>query len=322
MAKTPFGYSAITAKCRAKSAKLLTYADYEALSGMKSLSEAAAYLSERGDYGDEISGVSLSGISRSRLEELLNKALRRVCEELLLFSGGELRSLISGIMKKYEMISILKKAREQALLNDGEDSVKGCAAEDFRASFKGTEYYKAVSDCIDGAKIDYVRLETALYTMYYEKLLETARELGDGAVLEITKKTVDLRNIDVIIRARHSFGLSAESVYPYLLGAEGGISKKELMRLCFAEKNELFSLLTRHFGITFDAENYYSANHRNRFLYEYYRKVFAESPPSFGVVFAFIGLCEVEVTNLVHVIEGLRYKLPPEKILEFVASGR
>lgn len=314
MAKTLFGYSAITAKCRAKSSKLLTLDDYKTLSGMKSLSEVAVFLSERGVYSEELSGASLSGISRRRLEELLNASLNRICNELLCFADGELKKILRGITEKYEIQSIIGKAREIA-----HGTLADNAIEELKKSLKGTEYFKAVSDCITDGKLDYIHLEVVLLSMHYSKMLTLAKGFGDKNVTDTIKRTIDFRNVDVIIRARHSFGIGNEAVYPYLLGVEGNISKKELMRLCAVSKEEMLSYLSKSLGIEIDAGNYYTSSERNKKLYEYYRKAFSSASPSFGAVFAFIGLCEIEVVNLIHVTEGIRYMLPPERILDCVA---
>ena len=92
------------------------------------------------------------------------------------------------------------------------------------------------------------------------------------------------------------------------------------MSLCSMDDEALCAKLKRRFGADFPEKDFLGSNYRNMFLYKYYKKAFASMKPSFGVPFAFVGLCETEHTNLVHIIEGLRYRLPPEKILECVAT--
>lgn len=323
---SPFPYSAIIAKCRAMSAKLLRYDDYAALCSSSGLSEAAAYLSQHGLYSDELSGVSLSYINRSSLEELFAHGFDRICGELLTFAGGDLKRVIGVITKKREVARLIDRAFICASGNTAE-GVKAESTEDFLNSIRGTVYSDIAVRCVRDGKLDCNRLESALYSHYFESLSEAASGAGDEDVADMIDTLIDYRSIDVILRARKNFGMSAEAIYPFLPPntadcKKGGkrFTRAELMSFCSLGEEELRKKLEKRFGSDFSEKNYLDANYRNMFLYKYYRKAFASMKPSFGVPFAFIGLCETELTNLVHIIEGLRYKLPPEKILECVSA--
>ena len=132
---SPFPYSAIIAKCRAMSAKLLGYDDYAALCSSSGLSEAAAYLSQHGLYSDELSGVSLSYINRSSLEELFAHGFDRICGELLTFAGGDLKRVIGVVTKKREVARLIDRAFICASGNTAE-GVKAESTEDFLNSIR------------------------------------------------------------------------------------------------------------------------------------------------------------------------------------------
>lgn len=317
---SPFPYSAIIAKCRAMSARMLTYDDYVLLCSSSGLSDAAAYLSSHGLYSDELSGMPLAYITRSRLEELFTKGLERVSSELLTFAGGDLKNAIGVITKRREIAGVIDRAFQCGSGMAGN-------AEDFLASLEGTEYYGYVFDCMRGGRLDCSRLESSLYSHYFDILSSAAENAGDGDVADMISTVIDYRSVEVIIRARKTFGLNAEAIYPHLPPNKqrdkrkgGRFSREELMSLCSMDDETLAAKLKRRFGADFPEKDFLGSNYRNMFLYKYYKKAFASMKPSFGVPFAFVGLCETEHTNLVHIIEGLRYRLPPEKILECVAT--
>ena len=324
MALALFPYSAITAKCRAKSAKLLKYDDYHAVCVSTGLAEAASYLCEHGDYKKELEDVTLAYIDRASLEELFANAFERMCSELFAFADGEVKQLISLRMGKRKIVNVLAKAA-RICENTGADSKQDIPAtvEEYVSLFRTTQYYKAVCECVsENGKIDIIRLESVLYSAYYTELIKAAEKTGDKDVVEITRKVADFRNLEVVLRARLNFGLQGEEISPYLIKIGEQTDSKDISQLCTMDSKAL----ARHLSIYSDSHNIDSEKafsiHRNMLVYRYYRKVFASTKPSFGVLFAYIGLCETEVTNLVHVIEGLRYKLAPEKIMQTVACER
>ena len=73
--KMSYNYTAVYAKCRAKSATLLTAENYIIMAGMKNLGEIATYLVQNSDYAEQLSGTNINEIHRSELETLLHENL-------------------------------------------------------------------------------------------------------------------------------------------------------------------------------------------------------------------------------------------------------
>jgi len=337
-------YAAVFAKCRAKFATLLKDEDYHTLASIKSVSGVASYLVQNSDYADDLKGVDISDIHRAQLETLLYANLMRSYKSLYVFTHGTLREFIGAMTRRFNINSILKIAMRLSnptiLSDDGVGVVLNTAYSDvdmikvssaqsldqLKTVFEGTRYEKIFNDAYQDGKLNYLMLEVGLYNDYYNQIYNKFVEKRTGAVNESIKKLlhldVDLTNISIILRMKFTFDAKADSIIPLLLTIKGGRDRREYIMLCNMTKNEFIEYLrsSKYRRLAFIGENMSTAEYMANYLNVYYRRLMNSPTPSFEHPFAFLWLKELEIQNLIHVIEGIRYGIKPDKILDKIIT--
>ena len=337
-------YTAVFAKCRAKFATLLKDSDYSALANMKSVGAVASYLMHNSDYANDLKGVNINEIRRAELEELLFANLMRSYKSLYIFTNGELRDFIGATMRKYNIDFILRLAMSinnpnlptetQAIapLNIAHseiDMLKVSAAqtlEQLSDALEGTRYHRIFKSALHDGKLDYASLEVGLYNEYYDHIYKQYAEKKNGTASESIKKflhlTIDLINISTILRMTFSFEAKADKIIPFLLSIKGGRDRREYIMLCNMNKDEFLSYLrsSKYHKLVPEKSSFSTAEFTDSFLNIYYRRLMNSATPSFEHPFAYLSLKELEVKNLIHVIEGVRYGIPPAKIIEKIIT--
>lgn len=337
-------YAAVFAKCRAKFATLLRDDDYHALASIKSVSGVASFLMHNSDYSDDLKGVDINNISRAQLEELLYANLMRSYKSLYVFTHGTLRGFIGAMTRKFNINIILKLAMKLSnptligddgigvvlnSANNDVDMLKISAAqnlEQLKAAVEDTKYKKIFADSIEDGKLNYLTLEVALYNDYYNQIYSKFVDKRKGAANESIKKLlhldVDLTNISIILRMKFAFDAKADKVIPLLLTIKGGRDRREYIMLCEMTKSEFVEYLrsSKYRKLAFIGENMSTAEYMSNYLNVYYRRLMNSPTPSFEHPFAYLWLKELEIQNLIHVIEGIRYGISPEKIIEKIIT--
>jgi V/A-type H+-transporting ATPase subunit C len=75
------------------------------------------------------------------------------------------------------------------------------------------------------------------------------------------------------------------------------------------------------YGFLFEGQNQISFEHSySEFIYRVYRKRFRSEAFTIASVIAYIRMKEMELSNIISIIEGIRYKLPEENIRRFVVG--
>ncbi|MDD2269623.1 MAG: V-type ATPase subunit [Eubacteriales bacterium] len=337
-------YAAVFAKCRAKFATLLKDSDYSALANMKSVGAVAAYLMHNSDYADDLKGVNINEIKRAELEEILYANMMRSYKSLYVFTNGEMREFIGDTMRKYNIDYILHQAlslsnpkpssedNEIAALNIAHsevDMLKVSAAqslEQLGEALEGTRYHRIYKSTLHDGKLDHASLEVGLYNEYYNHIYNQYAEKRSGPAADSIKKllhlTIDLINISTILRLTVSFEAKADMIIPYLLSIKGGRDRREYIMLCNMNKEEFLTYLraSKYHKLVPEEAKISTAEFTDNFLNVYYRRLMNSATPSFEHPFAYLSLKELEVKNLIHVIEGIRYGIPPDRIIEKIIT--
>ncbi|MGI5893127.1 MAG: V0D/AC39 family V-type ATPase subunit [Candidatus Merdivicinus sp.] len=335
--------NAILTKIRAMLGKRLTQADYAQMARKNDVGEVAALLRENPSYEAALRNVEESSVHRGQLEALLKKdlfykysALRRYD-----FSGGDFYDFI---IVQTEIDEILRKL---VLMQSGElvDFVvdlpsymlgktsfslmalaKAKNFEEMLACMPHTPYPSLLQRFAqqDIREVNILDCENALYTYYYQYLTDTIRKQFRGAarkeLLEAVSLEVESLNIQMIFRMKIYFHLQPEVVRRYLYPYSYRIKKAQLEDLLKADGFEEMCAVLR---MSADEKSRISPadgiepyTHRLCARLEGRLLRFTTSAPV--AMYTFFTLRRIEVENIITVIEGVRYRLPQEEIMQML----
>lgn len=333
---TSFSSNAILAKSRAMYGKRLSTQNYNDLLNCKSVGEIASYLKTRTFYSDIFEGVTPSAIHRGQLEVLLNKHVFKQYEILSKYELSIGQDFYKYFITRNDIEMILTCVR---LLNTGnpEDYLlympiffeehtginqfelsKVRSINDLLEALNGTEYKGILSpyvknfDMITGK----LSVEAAFNRYKYLKLKELVESGYKGKrtdqVLEVLKIQNDVRTIINIYRLKKLHGADKELIKRFIIPEVSRMSVKQLEMLTDTPNAEdMLELLNKtDYGKGLNIPNFeYIEDAAQRYLYKWNLKSLRFSSNPTVVMFCFIFLLENEISNVTHIIEGIRYKV-------------
>ncbi len=337
---------AIVPKAKAIAARRLTHNDYLELMRKRSVIEVMATLQSHPYFKDSLAGVSQTNLHREQLEQALSKDIFYKYESLMRYAFGD-STFAAYFIRRCEVNELLAKLRLLAmgfrhhyivqlpgfLLNKTCFSLIRLAqaetARDCLPVVAGTPYYKVLAGVLptDNAKPDPLVCEHALWTYFYTSVLKT---LGTGRGAEETEQLflmqAEIYNLDLIYRAKAFFpeALPPQSLRKLLLPVYHVLPQRRMMELADAPD---FAAFLRLYNASRARDVYgeRSGDVRDasdvpagRQLYRYAQRSLHMSSRPQTVMSALLALADMERSNIVNVIEGVRYGLPPEEIEKFL----
>lgn len=341
--------NAIMTKVRALYGKRLKADDYEQLLAKKTVSEAAAYLKNETYYAESLTEVNEELVHRKQLENLIRRGTFNVLYQ-------RLRGYTSSRDSLFLQLFIMKNETEQLLtairlLNSGSMD-KYIAAMPIRlarlmsfdlfqlarvTTFDGlldvlehSAYYPILARFRPSSAsrlVDLTLCEAALLTRYYETALAHARHSYRGQTRkdleELLYHQVTLHNISVIYRMRRYLGANREMIAQRVVRVSGA-NNKWIDRLLEAEDLETLqqllsgNRLLRQSSFAWDVDVQRMAMQRMELSQPLHKHLFRFSTQPVVVVICYMTLLEIEQNNIIHIIEGIRYGVPPEELRRLV----
>ena len=314
--------------------------NFKDLLNCHSVSEVAGYLKNRTAYAVALKDINESTIHRGYLELLLKRKIFNDYASLSRYDltvGSQLSGYLIQQGEIEEIISCLRLMNagrpEEFLFNlplffadhSHLDFVKMSHAETFGGlldALSGKPYRKILEMYPPGAdgRVRLTEIENALYTRLVHTLFAVIdRTKGDlhRQMVDLCGAQIDAQNVTRILRLKRFFHASADDIRSQLLPYGGSLSPKIMERMIEAdtpqEVRDLFFSTAigrqvpenkRHF--TYDLylrAPYYNA--RRHIHYSIHPMV---------VMASYIILTQAEVDDMINVIEGIRYGVPPEEI--------
>ena len=277
------------------------------------------------------------------MELLLDKFKTLETEDLLHYFSGHYKDFIESLLIECEIqdlsLILRKIAKGESLIGIEDrfihsDKHSTLPFDKLMASktvpqlienLKGTHYYAGLRNLTtDDAINREFHIEMKLYVEFYKILMEKAEKLDKEdkkAVLDIIGLKIDLLNVQWIYRALNYYKISHEEILIYSLLGGKSIGYKKLKRLCYCNHNSEFQKLVKLY-LKFDVfENMDIGIDLavNSYLYEYLQNKKFEN---IGVAVSYIYLIDIIVDDFTTIIEGIKYKVPKDKIKSFLAYRR
>ena len=341
-----FTYSALSSKTRASYGRLLTEENYNMLIDMKNVNEIAGYLKRNTYYKEILSNVDEDVIHRGQLENIIKTDIMKEYDKFLRFTSGNARKFLQSTYKKYETESLKIIFRRLETVGgvmsaegyllflkntsdvDFHKLIQSKDSLEFIENLKGTEYYDVLRPFTgSGVKINLFNLEMVLDLHYFKFLYKRMHKFLKGRdLLPLTESfgvKTDVLNMLWIYRCKKYYNMKKEIIRNYILPFNAGLKKETLNKLIDAEKIEDFLEIaaTTKYASIFkrDIDGFFEVNFAD-YMYNIHMKLFRKYPLSVTSAVDYIHMKEYELSNIISIIEGIRYRLPPDKIKKFIVG--
>ena len=338
--------NAVAARARAMFGKSLQYDDYQALLACRSVGEVTAYLKANTPYASVLAEVNGDTVHREYLERRLRQYLWNCYASLIRLdlSAGE---LISGyLIQREETAELMRLLREMNVDRAVEyiialpsffahhtdmDLLAVNRAGNMRelvAALEHTAYHAPLLPFRDreNGTLPLEEMETALYALLARRLLRNIESASGEKRRQLTALCgveLDARNVSRILRLKKYFHASPGMIRSRLLPPGGVISPAARERILAAEPEEIPGLFYaspagRHIP---PAHRAHTVDLPERAVYFTARHYLHFSTYPTVVLLAFIAVMETELIDIVNIIEGIYYRLPPEEIRPLLILG-
>ncbi|MDR2750111.1 MAG: V-type ATPase subunit [Clostridiales bacterium] len=336
-------YAGVNAKIQAMKGRLLDAGDYGALCAQPTVGAVAEKLRESPSYQSALSYLEGDELHRGMIEQSLMLSLAADFRNIYNFIGDfKIRRYLSALFLNFEL-GIIKKLLcmvydERDIGSVFTDELSRLLGDDLEVDIGKLKNSKTVPEFIDNLKgtgmhsmlasayteqRSLFEMETQLDLYYYMNLSKSQTKWlagGDlAAMAEIKGIEVDLRNIMWVWRLKSYYKLPDIMIYAHLIPLSKRLRKEALVAMVQAKSvPELESLIAQSpYAGVFDGKESLEMSF-GREMARVYKRALAMRPNSLAAASLYLFAKEAEVSNIVSVVEGVRYKLAPEEIMKFL----
>lgn len=337
------GSKAMIPKARGMYAKRISNAQYEELMRKRTVPEVAALLKKHPYFKNSLATLSTREPHRAQVEELLTIDIFNKFEELVRYDFNDhsfaqyflVECAVRELMSVIHRLSIGQTGAYMSRLpHDWSSRMELDLSQianvrtfaQLVESMRFTRYYKVLRKCyeLDPNLQNYPLVEAELLRFSYAYTFELAHQCFSGqelaSVENLFKYDAEIYNINVIMRIKTYFNKAfpPDAIRKLLMPYTYRMPKRVLNTMIDAKTPlEVAAILStvkqgkRSKGISSPEEIDAIAG---RALNEYARQLLHLTTSPSATLAAFMTLAKQERENVVNVVEGVRYGLPPEQI--------
>ncbi len=339
--------NSVLAKARAMYGHRLTAQNYNELLSCRTVSEVAAYLKAHTDYSSVFEGLTMGALHRRQIESLIQDRLFEQYASLCRYEKFIGDTFYEHFVMKSDVDLLLHAIRRidrthpdefprrmpEFFSRHSDIDVQALKSVDDIDSFMSTvegSAYKAVLEPFTSrgkeGNPDFFGMELALNKFFYSSSADRIKRCYKGATKKELQQMlaflVDLENIVSGYRIKRILDMP-QAVFRNMMLPNGSMSEKQMERFLGADSAE--AALKTLKGTPYEAfglRNGASVEEVARKLgYDFCKsKIRFSSTPSI-VMLCFVRLAENEVSNLTHIIEGIRYNIPSEEIRKILVGA-
>ena len=335
---------AVLAKMRAKYGKRLSVKDYENLLACKSVGEVVTYLKKNTYYETVLKPVSERDVHRGRLELILRQKLFEDFYSLCRYMQGTGEFFAQFIIRRDEIEQIIhfltllsSNSAEEYIFTmpayfskhtsiDLSALARARDLDSFFAVLTGTPYER-IADRFrvrNGERVNIPELENALYRFCYDELYDAINKQTSGgerkALLEMFDSIIDIMNFVRVFRLTRYYKETPEKVRSFMF-PHGTFSPSVIDALCKAKSSsDIFDAVkgTKLGKLIEKSEYVYVGQLQEIGIYAITkRNIHFSTFPIVGML-SYVFVMQQEYSNIVSIIEGVRYGVDPEKIRSIV----
>lgn len=335
-----FSSNAILAKARAMYGQRLKTEDYRALLACKTVGEVAGYLKSQTAYGSILAGINEIEVHRLQLETKLRQKLfddyAALCRYEIsvgehfsqyLITRTEIEQILHSILllnadmpEEYLFSMPMYLSRHTRIDLSSLSRIK--SFDDLLSALAHTPYRALLEPFrpAENDRLHFTEIENALYTYLYGNVFQViGRYMKGEAARQLTElfdSYIDLLNYVRILRLKFTYRSGTDfirsTLFPY-----GAFRKKLLNEVLAAESKEQIdaALAKTSIGRQIAKTEYnYVDEIPNRVKYKTCRRDIRFSTHPSVVMMSYIFLTQCEIYDIITIVEGIRYQLPPDEI--------
>lgn len=338
-------YSGITTKVKAMQSTILTTADYNEITSLRSVQEFVDYLKRHPYYQKHFQSVDDSTLHRGDVEVMLKRTILQDFRKIYLFSDQEQRHFMDLYFLRYEVTSLksclrsvfdnrnieLDLSRYQEFYNKHASiDVARLAAcnttNDLISALKGTIYHDCLSKLEHLTHPTLFDYETALDIFYFNHFWKSVHKLYSSKQLSILLDTagskIDMLNIQWIYRSKKYYKMTPADIYALVIPIQYHLKKSDISAMVEAEhlndmvaaiQNTYYARLFEEADITTLEKMYRTV------LNKIYQETARKYPYSIACINTYLYQREREIDCLTSVLEGIRYALPADRIMRIIS---
>ncbi len=338
---TSMAANAMSAKAKAMLSKKLTASDYQILLQKKSVSEVASFLKNNTYFKDVLDGINEGSIHRGQLETLVRMDLYNRISRLLRYSDKKEEEFYRLIVSQSE-ISIIVDCIRSFHTNDKtimiskmptyiqgkisfnlKDLSKADNFDELLGVLKNTKYYDIIKKyrTVNMDEFDYVGLEHDLNNFHFERVFEVVNRNYSGTarkqILEVYLAEIELDNIAKIYRLKKYFNVGPNQIKSLIIPKYLYFSPREIEDIILNKKaDDIFNVLANSpYKNYLSNKNFmYIEYHTKSIFYNYNKRNISFSNNTDLVLLSYVFISKIEIQNIVDIIEGIRYRVAPDKI--------
>lgn len=327
-----FSSNALCAKAKAMYGGRLGQAEYLDLVRKQSIGDVISYLKAQTSYGEALKELNVRLAHRQQVENCLNSEYYRRCASLIKYAdqsnlefymfeivGVEIDLIMNKIysLKAKEKMSFDLSVPEYLVKKLSFNIYGLINIETFDALVKyleKTRYYKILKEIDFHLSVDLNDIYIRFQKLYYENIVSVIKSHFKGKLqkdlLNILYTSIELKNITKIYRYKEYFHESEEQMKKSLFLEYSRLSNSMIDRLLKAtySKDVLAILADSPYHLYFDDKEYtyieYCAEQIKYNIAKRYMR-FSNSAPL--VYMTYCILQKIEIDNLKHIVEGIRY---------------
>ncbi len=342
-----YAANATITKARAMYGNRLKDTDYKELTGKKSVAEAAEYLKKNTHFSEAFSTLNTASIHRGHLESVISKNAFDKYIELCSFQQlgnskfynylivlSEIKEILSVILhmnaeSSEDYISTMPAYLISKASIDLFELAHSRGMKDLLQAIRHTPYYNALSQIQPDStgKVDYLKCELLLRTYYFQWLTDVVKKDFRGqsrnVLINQIEMQVDFINLINAYRMKKYYGFSSDEIEKHSLPFYGKLNLKKSREMFNLKTDEEFiSAFSKTFyGRKMSVENYgnfeFEINKQRSAAAK--RSLMFSNNPAVSI-FSFVYLMDVEVSNIITIIEGIRYGKKQDYILSRIVT--
>lgn len=340
-----FKYADLSTKIQAMKGKMLDEEDYREMMHKTSVKDVALYLKEDTYYADQLDELNENDIHRGNLETLLNRSIVDDAIKIGKHLRGKEKRIFMYIYRKL-VIEDFKKILRTLQMGESLDTIdketlylnpyekidydrilQSRSITEFIETLAGTPFYNVLKPLIkQNGEIDLFAAEMEMDVLYFNRTYHQMKKFSTGkdqtVLLELLGIEADLKNIFWIYRSKKYYSISREMMFRYLIPEHHKIKRAELREMIEAQGMEAFIKVVEetYYGRVLDFHSDKLEIQSMSFIKERQERAMREEPFSIAPVIGYMFLKELEVLNITNIIEGIRYDVDPDAILDYIAG--
>lgn len=344
MGNNLLAYSGIATKVKAMNSHLITDKEYQKIASFSNVQDVAQYLKSHPAYQSEFAEFDSTLLHRGEMEHILRYSVYDDYLKLYRFASQKQRIFLNLYFSRYEIQTL--KACFRKLFVPQSNTLKldrfypffekhsmiplpkaaaSTSVEELAESLKGTHYEKIfymVDSSSSPTLFDYeIALDLLHFTDVWNQVSKMTNTTERKVLTETYGSLMDLLNIQWIYRSKRYYEVSTADIYALIIPIHYKLQKRTFTAMVEAETaDEVLTLLqttyyARHFK---KADSLSLERMYHNILTELYEQSVRKYPYSVVCISSYLYKKELEVNRLISVLEGIRYRLPAEKILKII----